>query len=186
MDNATQNYCSNYKNQFSMRIVRESEEWRIAALTSLLFRLEGDELSRKIITKNMQSNIQPVSKRTLWVGYIVSALPVLLLFSAVLKLMKPVQVVEGFAHFGFPEDLVFKLGILELFCTAVYLIPRTAVLGAILITGYFGGAVVTNARLGESFLVPLIAGMLIWGGLYVRDLRVRALIPLRREPSDMD
>jgi DoxX-like family len=130
----------------------------------------------------MENSIQPpVTKGALWAGYIVSALPVLLLvFSAVLKLMKPPQVVEGFAHFGIPEDLISKLGILELFCTVVYLIPQTSILGAILITGYFGGATATNLRIGEPFLGPVIAGMLVWGGLYLRDRRVRALFPMRR------
>jgi hypothetical protein len=137
----------------------------------------------------MQSKNQPppVAKRTLWVGYILSALPVLLLlFSAILKLMKPAQVVEGFAHYGFPENLIFKLGILEIFCTALYLIPRTSVLGALLLTGYLGGATVTNVRIGESFMIPVILGVLVWGGLYLRDQRVRALIPLRHPASGND
>jgi hypothetical protein len=137
----------------------------------------------------MQSKNQPppVAKSTLWVGYILSVLPVLLLlFSAVLKLMKPAPVVEGFAHYGFPESLIFKLGILEIFCTAIYLIPRTSVLGALLLTGYLGGATVTNVRIGESFIIPVILGVLIWGGLYLRDQRVRALIPLRRPASGND
>jgi hypothetical protein len=111
-----------------------------------------------------------------------SALPVLLLiFSAVLKLMRPPQVVEGFAHFGIPEDLISKLGILELACTVIYLIPQTSILGAILITGYFGGATATHLRIGEPFFGPVLAGVMIWGGLYLRDQRVRALIPLRRK-----
>ena len=103
----------------------------------------------------------------------------LLLFSAVLKLMKPAPVVEGFAQFGFPESLIFNLGILELACTVVYLIPRTSIFGAILLTGYLGGATATNVRVGAPFLGPVIAGVLVWGGLYLRDLRMRALIPLR-------
>jgi hypothetical protein len=103
----------------------------------------------------------------------------LLVFSAVLKLMKPAPVVAGFAQFGFPESLIFPLGILELACTVVYLIPRTSILGAILITGYLGGATATNVRVGEPFLGPVIAGVLAWGGLYLREPRVRALIPLR-------
>jgi DoxX-like family len=133
--------------------------------------------------RDMQTDLQlpPISKRTLLIGYILSALPVLLLvFSAVLKLMKPTPVVEGFAQFGFPESLIFPLGILELACTVVYLIPRTSILGAILITGYLGGATATNVRVGEPFLGPVIAGVLAWGGLYLRDARVRALIPLQK------
>jgi hypothetical protein len=130
----------------------------------------------------MENNIQPtVSKGALWAGYILSALPVLLLiFSAVLKLMKPPQVVEGFAHFGIPEDLIPKLGILELACTLIYLIPQTSIMGEILITGYFGGATATNLRIGEPFFGPVLAGVMVWGGLYLRDQRVRALIPMQR------
>jgi hypothetical protein len=113
-----------------------------------------------------------------------SALPVLLLvFSAVIKLMKPVQMVEGFARLGIPDSLISQLGILELVCAVIYLIPRTSIMGAILITGYFGGAIATNLRLGESFLLPVMAGVMVWGGLYLRDQRVRALIPLRRQPD---
>jgi DoxX-like family len=126
----------------------------------------------------------PVSRKALWIGYLVSALPVLLLvFSAVIKLMKPPQMVEGFARLGIPDSLISQLGILELVCVIIYLVPRTSIMGAILTTGYFGGAIATNLRLGESFLLPLMAGMMIWGGLYLRDQRVRALIPLRRPPD---
>lgn len=112
-----------------------------------------------------------------------SALPLLLMiFSAVMKLMKPASVVEGFAHFGLPESLIFRLGFLELACTVVYVIPRTAVPGAILLTGYLGGATATNVRVGEAFIVPVLVGVPVWGGLFLRDPRLRALIPLRREP----
>ena len=126
----------------------------------------------------------PVSKKMLWAGRIMSALPVLmLLMSAVMKFMKPASVVEGFAHLGFPESLALGLGILEIACTVVYVIPRTAVLGAILLTGYLGGATVTHLRVGDPFFMPVILGMLVWGGLFLRDARLRALIPLRREPA---
>ena len=97
-----------------------------------------------------------------------------------MKLMKPAPVVESFIHFGFTEGLILKLGILELACTVVYLIPQTSVLGAILLTGYFGGATVTNLRVGQSILLPVLAGVLVWGGLYLRDPRLRALIPQRQ------
>lgn len=130
----------------------------------------------------MQSAIQtaPVSKRMLWAGRIISALPVLLLlFSGVMKLMKPAPVVQGFAHFGYPESLALSIGILELACTVVYVIPRTSVLGAILMTGYLGGATATNVRVGDSFFVPVGLGVLVWGGLFLRDDGLRALIPLR-------
>ena len=130
----------------------------------------------------MQSvtQIHPVSKKTLWASYIMSALPLLLLLmSAVMKLIKPPPVVEGFAHLGFPESLALGLGLLELACAVVYVIPQTSVLGAILLTGYLGGATVTHLRVGEPFFMPVLLGMLVWGGLYLRDPRLRALIPLR-------
>jgi hypothetical protein len=96
-----------------------------------------------------------------------------------MKLVKSEDVVKGFEHLGYPEHLALTLGIVEIGCTLVYLAPRTAVLGAILLTGYLGGAIATHARLLEmQFLAPLVLGVLIWGGLYLRDPRVRALIPI--------
>ena len=131
----------------------------------------------------MSSTIRkPVSKSMLWTGRILTALPVLLLlFSAVLKLLKTVEVVEGFARYGYPEHLIVGLGVLELTCTLIYAIPRTAILGAILMTAYLGGATATNVRVGDpSFVMTALLGVLAWGGLYVRDPRVRELIPLRK------
>jgi uncharacterized protein YndB with AHSA1/START domain len=126
----------------------------------------------------------PVSKKMLWAGRIVSALPVLmLLFSGVMKLVKPAPVMEGFAHLGYPESLALGLGILELACTVVYLLPRTSVLGAVLLTGYLGGATATHVRIGEPTFAPVLLGVLVWGGLYLRDGRLRALLPWRRDPS---
>ena len=131
-----------------------------------------------------QDNPTPVSKKMLWAGRIMSALPVLmLLMSALMKFMKPASVVEGFAHLGLPESLALGLGILEIACTVMYVIPRTAVLGAILLTGYLGGATVTHLRVGDPFFMPVIVGVLVWGGLFLRDARLWALIPLRREPA---
>lgn len=122
----------------------------------------------------------PVSKTLLWAGWGMSALPVLLLlFSSTMKLMKPPPVVEGFTHLGYPDSLALGLGIVELACAVVYVIPRTAVLGAILLTGYLGGATATHVRIGEPFFMPIILGALVWGGLYLRDERLRALLPLR-------
>jgi hypothetical protein len=121
-----------------------------------------------------------VSKTMLWAGRIISAPPVLmLLLSGVMKLLQPEPVVKGFADLGWPESLALSLGILEIGCTIVYVIPRSSVLGAILLTGYLGGAVATHVRIGEQFFIPIILGVLVWGGLYLRDRRLRALIPLR-------
>ena len=123
----------------------------------------------------------PISKAMLWTGRVISALPVLLLvFSAIMKLAKPPTVVVGFAKFGYPEHLIVPLGIVELICTAIYLIPRTSILGAILLAGYLGGATATLVRVSDpTFVLPVITGVLVWIGLYLRDRRVRALVPLR-------
>jgi uncharacterized membrane protein YphA (DoxX/SURF4 family) len=123
----------------------------------------------------------PVSKKMLWTGRVISALPVLLLlFSGVGKLLKPPAVIEGFQHLGFDPKVAIPLGILEIACTILYIIPRTAVLGAILLTGYLGGAINTHLRIGEQFIGPAVFGVLVWIGLYLRDPRLPALIPLRR------
>jgi hypothetical protein len=130
----------------------------------------------------MQSATQtaPVSKKRLWAGRVISALPVLiLLFSAVMKFIKPAAVVEALARLGYPERLAPGIGILELGCTVVYVIPRTSILGAILLTGYLGGATATHVRVGEPFFGPVVLGVLVWVGLFLRDERLRALIPLR-------
>jgi uncharacterized membrane protein YphA (DoxX/SURF4 family) len=109
-----------------------------------------------------------------------TALPVLLLLmSGVMKLARPVAVVEGFKHLGLPEYLIIPIGILELACTIIYLIPRTFVLGAILLTGFLGGAILTHLRVGEAPFAHVVFGVFIWGGLFLREPRLRALIPLR-------
>lgn len=116
-----------------------------------------------------------------WTGSILSALPVLLLvFSAVMKFLKPAAVLEGFTHLGIPERLALPLGILELACTIIYLVPGSSVLGAILLTGYLGGATLAQLRAGEPFVMPVLIGVLLWGGLFLREPRLRALIPIRR------
>ncbi|MFN0124155.1 MAG: DoxX family protein [Blastocatellia bacterium] len=114
-----------------------------------------------------------------WGGYVLSALPALLLvFSASMKLSGNPQAVDGFRNFGYQAQAVLGIGILELSCTVLYLIPRTAVLGAILLAGYMGGAIVTHMRVGEPFIVQALVGVLLWGGLFLRDERLRALLPL--------
>ncbi len=123
----------------------------------------------------------PISKTALWTGRVMSALPVLLvLMSSIMKLLKLPAVIEGFAKAGLPERLIIPVGIIELMCVVVYLIPRTAVLGAILMTGLLGGATLTTLRIGDpTYPMPVILGMLAWGGLFMRDVRLRELIPLR-------
>jgi len=130
----------------------------------------------------MQSGTQtaPVSKKMLWAGRVISALPVLmLLFSGVMKLVKPALLVQEFVRLGYPESLALGIGILELSCTVVYVIPRTSIFGAILLTAYLGGATATHVRIGDPFFGPVVLGVLVWVGLYLRDGRLRALVPLR-------
>lgn len=126
----------------------------------------------------------PISKNRLWAGRIISALPALfLLLDGVMKLVKPAVVVEATVQLGYPEGVILGLGIVLTACTVLYVIPTTSVLGAILLTGYLGGAVATHVRLGEGpfpVLFPVVVGVLIWLGLYLRDERLRTLVPLRR------
>jgi hypothetical protein len=116
------------------------------------------------------------------VGWGLSALPVLgMAMSAGMKLAPPPQVIEVFTgKFGYHQEALVALGVIELLCVIVYLIPRTAVLGAVLMTGYLGGAVATHVRISDNFVPPLLLGMIAWGGLYFRDERVRNLLPLRK------
>lgn len=118
-----------------------------------------------------------------WVGRGLSALPILgMAMSAGMKLAHPPQVIEAFTgKFGYHQEALVVLGVVELLCVILYLIPRTAVLGAVLMTGYLGGAVATHVRVSDIFLAPLLLGVVAWGGLYFRDERVRNLLPLRKQ-----
>jgi hypothetical protein len=124
------------------------------------------------------------SRIALWAGRVVSALPVLmLLFSAIMKLTHQAKLVEGFVgHFGYSESLLTPLGVVEILATVLYVVPQTSVLGAVVLTGYLGGAVATHLRIGEtgSAVTPLVLGVLVWLGLYLRDVRLQALLPLRK------
>jgi hypothetical protein len=118
-------------------------------------------------------------------GQILTALPVLFLaFDIVIKLMRIDPVLESFRELGYPVSLAVWIGTLELVCLVVYLIPRTAVLGAILLTGYLGGAIATHVRLGNPLfshvLFPIYVALPLWAGLYLREERLRALIPVRK------
>lgn len=143
------------------------------------------ETTTAIHTSNPDAQTAPISKGRLWTGCIMSALPALfLLVDGVGKLVKPAPVVEGTVQLGYPESVLLGLGIVLLVCTVLYVIPRTAILGAILLTGYLGGAVATHVRVGSPLfthiLFPVYVAVLLWGGLYLRDERLRALIPMRR------
>jgi hypothetical protein len=122
-----------------------------------------------------------VSKKRLWAGYILSFVPVaMLLFSAALKLAKLPMVVQEFARLGFAESLIIPIGILELFCAVVYAIPRMSGFGAVLVAAYLGGATVTHVRVGDAFIGPIVLGMMAWLGLWLREPRLRDVMPVRK------
>jgi len=131
---------------------------------------------------NVQAGALPA--RGVWLARIVSWLPALfLLVDGVAKLFKPTPVIEGTVKLGYAESVIIPLGVILIACTVLYLVPRTAVLGAILLTGYLGGAVATHvSRLGDGWFGVVFAvtfGVLLWLGLYLRDARIRELLPLR-------
>ena len=117
-------------------------------------------------------------------GWVLSALVALMFaFSAFLKLKGGPDLDKGMEHLGLPASMVMPLAILELTCLAIYLIPPTAVLGAILLAGYVGGTIVTHWRSGDPFIVNIILGVVLWLAIYLREPRLKELIPLRRPTS---
>jgi MFS family permease len=114
-------------------------------------------------------------------SYVLTGIAALiLLMSATMKLTRSPEVLQGFAAQGFAESAILPIAIVELLAVLFYLIPRTSVVGAVLITGYLGGAIATHVRLGEAFIVPLILALVAWGGIYFRDPRLRELLPFRK------
>jgi uncharacterized membrane protein YphA (DoxX/SURF4 family) len=121
------------------------------------------------------------SGKIVWVGRVISVLVSLVfLMSGFMKLKGGPELTQGMAHLGLPESMVTPLAILEISCVVIYLIPVTSVLGAILLTGYVGGTICTAWRVGDPFVVQIVLGILVWLGLYLREDRLKALIPLRR------
>ena len=120
-----------------------------------------------------------VSRRR--IGRVVTALPVLfLLFDTALKLGNTAPAIAAMPQLGYPPELVLPIGLIELFCLILYIVPRTSVIGAVVLTGYLGGAIATHVRIGNPLfshiLFPIYIAALLWGGLYLRDARVRALV----------
>jgi hypothetical protein len=116
-----------------------------------------------------------------WIGRVLSILASLLfLVSAFMKVKDGPEVMQGMAHLGFPASLMVPLAIVEISCVVIYLIPATSVLGAILLTGFIGGAICTHLRVGDPFVVQIALGIVIWLGIYLREDRLKALLPLRR------
>ena len=127
----------------------------------------------------------PVSKKLIWTGRTISALAILfLLFDGVIKVMQAKPAVEATKALGYQKSAVFGVGIVELACVLLYAIPQTSVLGAIFLTGYLGGAIASQARIQNPLfthtLFPIYVAVLIWGGLLLREERLRKLVPLRR------
>jgi len=126
------------------------------------------------------------SRWGLWAGWVLSSLAVLfLLFDSAGKLLQVQPVIDGTIQLGYPRDIVFSLGVILLSCVVAYVIPRTSVLGALLLTGYLGGAVATHVRVENPLfthvLFPAYVAALLWGGLILRDARLRAFLPIRRQ-----
>jgi hypothetical protein len=121
------------------------------------------------------------SKTAVWSGRIISALVVIfLLFDSTIKVLKLAAAVEGTVQAGYPATTVQPIGIVLLVCILLYVVPRTSILGAILLTGYLGGATATMVRISNPwFLFPVVVGVLAWLGIFLRDERLRTLIPLR-------
>ncbi|HZS29032.1 MAG TPA: DoxX family protein [Candidatus Angelobacter sp.] len=135
----------------------------------------------------MQSATQTASASgaRIWTGRVLTALALLfLLFDSGIKILNLAPAVQGTVGLGFQPSVVVPIGIVLLVCAILYIIPRTAILGAVLLTGYLGGAVASQVRAGNPLfshvLFPVYFAFLVWGGLYLRDARLRALVPLRR------
>jgi hypothetical protein len=124
------------------------------------------------------------SKSRLWTGRVLSILAILfLLFDGVMKLLHPLPITQAMTQLGFPQNLSVPIGVILLICTALYAVPSTSVLGAVLLTGYLGGAVVSQLRIGAPLfgntLFPIYFAVLMWAALYLQEPRLRALIPMR-------
>ncbi|WP_438483059.1 DoxX family protein [Oleiharenicola lentus] len=132
----------------------------------------------------MNPEIPTPSKGARVTGYILTGLVgIALIGSGVMKIIAQKddpKLLENLAHIGMTVDLIPKIGVLELICAVIYLIPRTAVLGAVLLTGYMGGAILTHVRVGDPFHTQIIIGVVVWAGIYLREPRLRAVLPLRK------
>lgn len=141
----------------------------------------GGELEslKKLAEKGGTSEVS--SNKRIWTGRVLSFLGALpFVPSAVMKLVRHPEVVKGMAHLQLPDSMTLPLGILELFCVVVYAVPRTAVAGAILLTGYIGGAMLTHLRIGEPVYMHIVLALLVWLGLFLREPRLRDVLPLRK------
>ena len=126
---------------------------------------------------NQSSSTSPAMR---WAGRILSALPVLLMVvTGIYSLLNASAVTPQAAKYGYPDGTLMRICIVEIVCAIIYAIPRTSIFGAILLTGYLGGATATHVRIGEPFFMPVVVGIIVWAGIYLRDERLRALVPFR-------
>ena len=122
-----------------------------------------------------------LSRGRYWTGWVISILlSLMFLMSAGMKLKGGPEVAAGMEHLGIPSSMLLPLALLELACVLVYLVPPTAVLGAVLLTGYVGGIILTHWRVGDPMVIPIVLGLLVWLGIYLREPRLAALLPVRR------
>ncbi len=129
----------------------------------------------------MSEETPAVSKGMLWIGRVLTALSALmLLFSASGKFFKPEGMEVNITPLGWRMDQMTGIGILEVACVILYLIPQTSILGAVLVTAYLGGATAAHVRIGDPFIFPVILGIFVWLGIYLREPRLWPLAPLRR------
>ena len=127
-----------------------------------------------------QSQTRSNSKSTDIVGWVISSLCVALLcFSAYMKLSGNTMVVAGFAKAGYAKNAVIVIGVVEIICAVLYIVPKTSILGAILLAGYLGGAICHHVRSGEPFFIPAVLGNMVWLGIFLREPRLRAILPFR-------
>lgn len=128
--------------------------------------------------------VESSAKKRSTAGYVLTGLvAAFLTFDTVMKLLQLAPAVQGTTELGYPAGTVVVIGAIELVCLVLYLIPRTSVLGALVLTGYLGGAIATHLRVGSPLpthtLFPIYVALLVWGGLYLRESRLRALLPFR-------
>jgi len=136
-------------------------------------------MAKKIVMENLP--VKAPATRAIWTGRVISMLCIaFLLFDAIGKIVRESHSIKGSAELGWLEQSVQGIGITLLVCTILYSIPRTAVLGAVLVTAYLGGAVAIMARVSAPFIFPVVFGVLVWAGLFLREPRVRRIFPLNR------
>jgi len=128
--------------------------------------------------------VESSAKKRSIAGYVLTGLVALFLtFDTVMKLLQLAPAVQGTTELGYPAGTVIVIGVIELVCLVLYLVPRTSVLGALVLTGYLGGAIATHVRVGSPLpthtLFPIYVALMVWGGLYLRESRLRELLPFR-------